>query len=199
MSRHHPSTGRAIRVATAGIALLALAGCGRRPGDASRGPGPDSLASAAEPAPALTLPAGELPASAPAPPPSMVAVAPRRAELSAPLPDAPPAEVPPAPDTPAEPDDALKPPIPRHAAVVAWPARTPASTVVELDVRVDEQGEPSDALWAAGDTDSARVAAAIEAALAQRFWPALQRGRAVAVWCRQRFARSAERAAGSPR
>lgn len=58
---------------------------------------------------------------------------------------------------------------------------------VELDVRVDEDGAVSDAMFAEGAADSAAVEAAIEAALAMRYWPAVRSGRAVAVWCRQRF------------
>ena len=58
---------------------------------------------------------------------------------------------------------------------------------VELDVRVDESGEVTDALWAEGSADPALVAAATACALGMRFYPALQSGRPIAVWCRQRF------------
>ncbi len=45
----------------------------------------------------------------------------------------------------------------------------------------------SDAVWSGGSADSALVRSATDAALALRFHPALQAGRPVAVWCRQRF------------
>lgn len=101
----------------------------------------------------------------------------------------------PAPDSlgaawPAPPalaiDHGLKPPLPRSAARLRVPAGT-APRWVELDVRVDEEGSVTDAEWAAGSRDTALVSAATECALAMRFFPALQAGRAVAVWCRQRF------------
>jgi TonB family protein len=57
---------------------------------------------------------------------------------------------------------------------------------VDVDVRVAEDGSVSDARWAGGG-DSALAAAAIRCALDMRFFPALQAGRPVAVWCRQRF------------
>jgi len=59
--------------------------------------------------------------------------------------------------------------------------------VVELDVRVDESGGVSDAIWAGGSREPALVAAATACALGMRFHPAEQAGRRVAVWCRQRF------------
>jgi hypothetical protein len=80
----------------------------------------------------------------------------------------------------------LMPPIPRGTAVLRLPAEGKGQ-LVDLDVRVDEAGQVSDALWAAGSRDSNAVAAAVECALGMRFYPALQRGRPVAVWCRQRF------------
>jgi hypothetical protein len=83
-------------------------------------------------------------------------------------------------------DDELKPPLPRTRATLEVP-RGAGRGWVELDVRVDEAGEVSDALWAAGSTDSAHVRAAIACALAMRFYPAQLAGRAIAVWCRQRF------------
>jgi len=81
-------------------------------------------------------------------------------------------------------DEGLKPPLVRRAAALRVPSRSGA---VELDVRVTEEGDVSDALWAGGSRDSALVAAAISCALEMRFYPALQGGRPVAVWCRQRF------------
>ena len=55
------------------------------------------------------------------------------------------------------------------------------------DRRVDESGEVTDALWAGGSNDSALVQSATECALRMRFYPALQSGQPVPVWCRQRF------------
>lgn len=83
-------------------------------------------------------------------------------------------------------DDDLKPPLLRRAAPLHVPGRVRAVSV-ELDVRVDEEGRVSDALWAGGADDSALVRAATDCALAMEFFPALQGGRRVAVWCRQRF------------
>ena len=110
------------------------------------------------------------------------------------LPESPPA----APDTlasldwpvppPSEVDPSLKPPILRTPAALRVASRMRGGMVsVELDVRVDEAGEVSDALWAGGADDSLQVAAAIESALGMRFYPALRAGQPVAVWCRQRF------------
>ena len=95
-------------------------------------------------------------------------------------------DLPPAPALEVSPD--LKPPILRTPAALHVPAaRARHAAVVELDVRVDEEGNVSDALWAGGSSDSALVSSATESALAMRFFPALQAGRAIAVWCRQRF------------
>jgi hypothetical protein len=111
-----------------------------------------------------------------------------------PVPDEPPWPGAP-PDTlavsPAEPpllavDEDLKPPIPRDRARLTLPAGARAARV-ELDVRVDEGGDVSDAIWAGGSRDSALVAAATTCALAMRFHPAERAGRRVAVWCRQEF------------
>jgi hypothetical protein len=83
-------------------------------------------------------------------------------------------------------DDDLKPPIPRGAATLRVPAGR-GRAFVELDVRVDESGAVSDALWAGGSQDSLQVAAAVDCALSLRYYPALQHGQPIAVWCRQRF------------
>ncbi|MEO5617056.1 MAG: hypothetical protein ABIS67_04745 [Candidatus Eisenbacteria bacterium] len=84
-------------------------------------------------------------------------------------------------------DEGLRPPVPMGPAVLRLPPPRGRTMRVDLDVRVDETGAVSDALWAGGSTDSIAVRAATECALAMRFHPALQSGRAVAVWCRQRF------------
>jgi TonB family protein len=82
-------------------------------------------------------------------------------------------------------DEGLKPPLPRSRAPLAVPKG--AQGLVELDVRVDEQGRVTDALWAGGSADSTLVRAATACARNMRFYPALRAGRAVAVWCRQQF------------
>ena len=82
-------------------------------------------------------------------------------------------------------DEGLKPPLPRARTPLAVPAR--ARGFVELDVRVDQEGRVSDALWAGGSEEPPLVRAATDCALGMRFYPALRAGRPVAVWCRQRF------------
>ena len=106
------------------------------------------------------------------------------------MPDAPQdSVVPESPPPLLEIDDDLKPPILERHAILSVPAPYPRRAVesVELDVRVDESGEVTDALWAGGSNDSALVQSATECALRMRFYPALQSGRPVPVWCRQRF------------
>jgi TonB family protein len=116
------------------------------------------------------------------PPPPQVAVTP--AEPS-PEPPAPEPGEPPAPE-PADqgPADArtLLPPIARGAPTTPIAGR---GGRVTLDVRVDEQGDVSDVLFVESDADSGTVRAAIEAAGAVRYHPALLGGRPVAVWTRQ--------------
>jgi hypothetical protein len=111
-----------------------------------------------------------------------VAVAPA---APAPEPPRPEPSEPPAPASaesgPADPES-LKPPIPRGAAMATYGG---AGGRVALDVRVDEQGDVSDALLVSSDADSLAIAAATEAALAIRYHPALLGGRPVAVWTRQ--------------
>lgn len=112
----------------------------------------------------------------------------RAPALSPPLPGAAPETLAIGPGEPPrlEVDEDLKPPILRRARpLLLPPGARPAS--VELDVRVDEEGRVSDAEWAGGSADSALVRAATDCALAMEFFPALQGGRRVAVWCRQRF------------
>jgi hypothetical protein len=120
-------------------------------------------------------------------------VAPARAPMpSPPLPEAPPDSV--LPELPSPPalaiDDNLKPPVLRTPALLRLPAslrKRDHAASVELDVRVDESGGVSDALWAGGSQDSVLVQSAIECALQMRFYSALLAGQPVAVWCRQRF------------
>jgi hypothetical protein len=121
----------------------------------------------------------------------LASVAPARAVVPEPalpeaLPDSlPPAEVPP----PAlQVDPGLKPPVLRAPGNLTLPPgwSGPRSSV-ELDVRVDDSGVVSDAVLASGAADPALVDSARRCALGMRFYPALQAGRPVAVWCRQRF------------
>jgi TonB family protein len=130
----------------------------------------------------------------PAPPPAqaevwLTKVAPTRPDvIEVSLPEAAPEtlDFSPPPPRPLVVDEDLKPPILRTAAPLVVPRGASRGTV-ELDVRVDEDGTVSDALWAGGSSDSILVEAAIGCAQAMRFYPALQSGRPVAVWCRQRF------------
>jgi len=84
-------------------------------------------------------------------------------------------------------DEDLKPPIPMGSAPLRLPPMRRGAAWVELDVRIDENGGVSDALWAEGSADSSMVAATVACALAMRFHPALRNGVPIAVWCRQRF------------
>ena len=121
----------------------------------------------------------------------MARVAPARAPVAEPdLPEAHQDTVLPEPAAPAlEIDDDLKPPILRSRAILVVPRHEQPrpNASVELDVRVDQNGSVTDALWAGGSRDPELVAAASDCALRMRFYPALQGGRAVPVWCRQRF------------
>jgi len=61
--------------------------------------------------------------------------------------------------------------------------------VADLDVRIDEIGiGPATRSGRAGTADSRRWHPPSNARLTMRFYPALQHGTLVAVWCRQRFA-----------
>jgi hypothetical protein len=104
-----------------------------------------------------------------------------------PLPEAAPDTSPPPPTASGlEIPDRLQPPIPRAVGVLRTPPGRRRGRV-ELDVRVDQVGDVVQTRWAGGDSDSARVRAAIECARSMTFYPALLRGRPVEVWCRQRF------------
>jgi TonB family protein len=91
----------------------------------------------------------------------------------------------PLPPPPLVVDGSLKPPLPRSQTPLAVPPGARGS--VELDVRVDEQGEVSEVRWAGGARDPALVRAATECARGMRFFPAERAGQPVPVWCRQRF------------
>ena len=129
----------------------------------------------------VTLERARLEPSAPTP---QVAVTPAEPSLEPPVPE-PGSDEPPAPEPPAEgaaDERTLLPPIARGL---------PASPIagrggrVTLDVRVDEQGDVSDALFVESDADSVTVHAAIAAAEAVRYHPALLGGQPIAVWTRQ--------------
>lgn len=118
----------------------------------------------------------------------------RAAPPEPPLPDAAPDtllhEPAPPPPPPLAIDEDLMPPVLRSPGLLRLPPelrRRVRGGSVELDVRVDEQGFVSDALWAGGSEDSALVAAATDCALRMRFFAAQRHGAPVAVWCRQRF------------
>ncbi len=84
-------------------------------------------------------------------------------------------------------DPGLKPPVLRTPGHLVLPLGPHSTGWVDLDVRVDEDGAVSDALWVSGGTDTALVGAARHCALSMSFYPALRGGRPVPVWCRQRF------------
>jgi hypothetical protein len=187
--RLHPA------IAATSILLLA-AGCERRDARETANAAPQPLALAvrvlADSSRVTTLPVRAPRAPAGAPPAArawLTTVTPARADLpSSPLPepDAPEGPLAPPPMLAVEPG--LLPPVLRDpAALVLRAPRGTRPASVELDVRVDEAGDVSDAMWAGGSQDSALVHAAIECALGMRFWPARRGDDAVAVWCRQRF------------
>lgn len=78
----------------------------------------------------------------------------------------------------------LKPPIPRGAPVLPRGGR---GGRVVLDVRVDEEGRVSDVEPVDATADPATVEAAVQAAFASRWYPALLGTARVAVWTRQVF------------
>jgi hypothetical protein len=171
---------------------LALAGCGRPrthlpARDLERTLELTVLSVLADSAEGGGMPPARLGSPVPAARLTLVRIAPARPGLQPALPEPEPA-APAAPERAGEPlaaDDDLRPPIARAAAILRL--RAPRRGWLELDVRVDESGEVSDALPAGGDADSATVHAAIETALGLRWFPATRGGRPVAVWCRQRF------------
>jgi len=106
--------------------------------------------------------------------------------LSPPLPPAEPDEPPAAAERAPEPADArlLQPPVPLGAPAPSVGSPRGAGRVT-LDVRVDENGDVSDALPVESNGDSVVVRVAIDAAMAIRYKPALLGGRPIAVWTRQ--------------
>ncbi|MBI1799233.1 MAG: hypothetical protein HYR73_06060 [Candidatus Eisenbacteria bacterium] len=107
-------------------------------------------------------------------------------EVALPAPDATPDIVPEEMPRPMPPDPSLQAPLLRSTPELIVPASAGHASL-ELEVRVNEHGDVDEARWAAGDPGSALIAAARRCALGMRFYPARRGGRAVVVWCRQRF------------
>jgi hypothetical protein len=179
------------------LALLLAGGCVRSPEPvASRPPSPPVAVPLAVNVYADTGRGGRLEVRPPDARVWLGSVTPARMPPPAPaLPEAFPDSLPPPDEAPPglAVDPGLKPPVLRAPGTLALPPgwRGPR-TSVELDVRVDESGRVSDAVPVlAGRVPAVIEAALVEAArrcaLGMRFYPALQGGRAVPVWCRQRF------------
>jgi len=169
------------------LVVLAAAACGRRQAPAE--PKPYALpvdvyadTGRAEP---LRVAVPATPAAPPRASVWLARVSPMRAEMPPPDVSSDTVAVAPQPPPALAVDEDLKPPIPRSRAPLAVPPH--ARGFVELDVRVDEEGNVSDALWAGGRDEPDLVRAATDCALGMRFYPALRAGRPVAVWCRQHF------------
>ena len=179
----------------AGAALILwLAGCGRaRPPAEAEPPRALPVAVFADTGRSTTLrvtppPGGVARDAGPHAAVWLARVSPARIEPAAePVPEAAPDTLPSAPLPPPSlvVDGSLKPPLPRSQTPLAVPPGARGS--VELDVRVDEQGEVSEVRWAGGSRDPALVRAATECARGMRFFPAERAGQPVPVWCRQRF------------
>ena len=179
------------------LALLLVAGCARSPEPvASRPPERVGAFPLAVHVYADTGRGGRLEVRPPAARVWLAGVTPARGPAPAPaLPEALPDSLPPPEDSPPAlaVNPGLTPPVLRLPGTLALPPGWHGPRVsVELDVRVDESGRVSDALpvLASGDSaviEVALVEAARRCALGMSFYPALQAGRAVPVWCRQRF------------
>jgi hypothetical protein len=179
------------------LALLCTGGCSCSPESAdSRSPSRSVAVSLAVHVFADTGRGGHLEVRPPEARVWLASVTPARQPVPAPaLPEMLPDSLPPLDEAPPglEVDPGLKPPILRAPGTLALPPgwRGPRASV-DLDVRVDESGRVSDALPVREGRDPAvgdagLVEAARRCALGMRFYPALQGGRAVSVWCRQRF------------
>ena len=179
------------------LALLLAGGCARSPEPAaSRPPSRPVAVPLAVNVYADTGRGGRLEVHLPAARAWLASVTPARLPAPAPaLPEALPDSLAPLEDSPPAlaVNPGLVPPVLRAPGTLALPAGWRGPRVsVELDVRVDESGRVSDALPVRASGDSATIAvglveAARRCALGMRFYPALQGGRAVPVWCRQRF------------
>ena len=179
------------------LALLLAGGCARSPEPAaSRPPSRPVAVPLAVNVYADTGRGGHLEVRPPAARVWLASVTPARLPAPAPaLPEALPDSLPPPEDPPPglAVNPGLKPPILRAPGTLALPTgwRGPR-TSVDLDVRVDESGRVSEALPARANGDPAGIEAGLveaarRCALGMRFYPALQGGRPVPVWCRQRF------------
>lgn len=179
------------------LVLLFAGGCERSPEPAaSRPPSPSVAIPLAVNVHADTGRGGRLEVRPPTARVWLASVTPARVTALAPVlrearPDSlsPPKD--PPPGLPVNPG--LKPPVLRAPGTLVLPPGWRGPRVsVELDVRVDESGRVSSALPAAASGDSTvievgLVEAARRCALGMRFYPALQGGRPVPAWCRQRF------------
>jgi hypothetical protein len=179
------------------LALLIAGGCARSPEpEASRPPGRAGALALAVHVFADTGRGGRLEVRPPGARVWLASVAPTRGAMPSPaLPEATPDSLPPPDEAPPglAVDSGLKPPVLRAPGTLALPPGWHGPRVsVELDVRVDESGRVSDVFAAVVGSDSSGldaglVEAARRCALGMRFYPALQAGRPVPVWCRQRF------------
>lgn len=179
------------------LALLLAGGCARSPEPAASRPSlPPVAAPLAVNVYADTGRGGHLEVRPPAARVWLASVTPARLPAPAPvLPEAPTDSLPPPGDPPSglAVNPGLRPPVLRAPGTLALPPGWRGPRVsVDLDVRVDESGGVSDALPVGASGDSAvaeveLVEAARRCALGMRFYPALQGGRPVPVWCRQRF------------
>lgn len=179
---------RVFRPVVALLAVLCVVGCGRRQpaSDSTATPVRRSVAGALEDSGASVRLAVRPPVTGV----RLAEVTPARGTtLAPPLPSAAPDSAIPSSDGTAATatDDALHPPIPRAAGSLAAPSTLQRAEFVELELLVDERGDVSDVRWVDGARDSALVRAARDGAATLSFYPALLRGRPVAVWCRQRF------------
>lgn len=189
--------GAGVVLACLPLAFLLAVGCARGPeSEASRPTSRPVAVPLAVDVYADTGRGGHLEVRPPAARVWLASVTPSRLPAPAPaLPEPLPDSLPPPGDQPPglAPNPELKPPVLRVPGTLALPSGWHGPRVsIELDVRVDESGGVSDALPVRASGDSAAIEAGLveaarRCALGMRFYPALQGGRAVPVWCRQRF------------
>jgi hypothetical protein len=171
----------------AALVALSLPSCGRE----SRSPGTIGNHDARADHAGGTLAIGH-----PAPPGvdsararSTVIAAPQSAALPAPdaspTPVAPGADGAPAASSPGA-DQAFQPPVLRQkCALVTPPGRH--GGVIELELRVNEEGRVDEFRLVGGDRDSLLLGATVECLKVLRFYPARRGGQPVSAWSRQRF------------
>lgn len=180
--RRSSFTPRAAVLAAALAALLA--GCGREHRPADTGAGPDARTDRAP---------GTLAIGHPAPPadsarPHAAAIASPSTSASLPAPDASPAPVAaggsaaPAPAA----DPSFQPPVLRQKCTLVTPPGRHGG-VIELDLRVNQDGRVDEFRLVGGDRDSLLLGATVECLKAMRFYPARRGGQPVSAWSRQRF------------